>query len=414
MAEVVNLQGSRQVSALNGMLAKTDKLQVISNVSNIILIIGHDPVLSGLCGFDEFQCMPIIHEPAPSPIEGSPPLPGPYPRSWGSADVSQIQAYIQRVWISTARKGDVEDAMFAVASSRRFHPVKDWLKSLNWDFKPRLNQWLKKTFGVEDNDYHNDVSSCILIAAVRRVIQPGIKFDHMPVLEGAQGMGKSTAIKTLFGHDWFTDTLPAALESKDAAQGVQGVWCIEFAEIEQLIRNEVEVIKSFLSRSVERFRAPYGKSYMTYPRQCVMIGTTNDTDYLRDATGNRRFWPIKCEFVDLEWLKENREQIWAEAAYRESCGEDHWLQEVDSLSQARIAQEDRQQEDVWEDKIRTYLSGMYETTTGDVLTLALFVPLEKQEKRQQMRVAAILKKMRWERKVVRNGDTTSKKWVFSI
>ena len=172
MAEVVNLQGSRQVSALNGMLAKTDKLQVISNVSNIILIIGHDPVLSGLCGFDEFQCMPIIHEPAPSPIEGSPPLPGPYPWSIGRR-ITDTGIY-PTCMDCTAIKGDVEDAMFAVASSRRFHPVKDWLKSLNWDFKPRLNQWLKKTFGVEDNDYHNDVSSCILIAAVRRVIQPGI------------------------------------------------------------------------------------------------------------------------------------------------------------------------------------------------------------------------------------------------
>lgn len=386
----------RAISALQAILAKTDKDQVISNVSNLTLIIGHDVELSGMCGHDDFQCLDVVRHPAPAPIDGAPPLPGPYPRAWGPADVSHVQSYIQRIWISGAKKGDVEDAMVSVCSMRRFHPIRDWLNGLAWDGTPRLNDWLRKTFGAEDSDYVRDVAACFLIAAVRRVRQPGVKFDHMPVLEGGQGIGKSTAVKTLFGEEFFTDSLPSDLEGKDAALGLQGAWCIEFAEIEQIIRAEVEVIKAFLSRSVDRFRAPYGRTFLTYPRQSVMIGTTNDTDYLRDATGNRRFWPVRCQFVELEWLMENREQLWAEAAAREARGEAHWIREIDSLSQAAQAQEERQQEDVWDDIVASYLTGKETAQMSDVLLSALHLEIAKQTRREQMRVASIMKRLKWE------------------
>jgi predicted P-loop ATPase len=409
-AEVINLDNARQTAILDSLLAKSDKNEIHNNVSNIILIIGHDPVLLKMCGYDEFQCLHVIHHPAPSPFDNDPDLPGPYPRAWSAADVSHTQAYIQRTWIKAAKKTDVEDAMVAVATSRRYHPVKDWLDSLKWDGEPRLNQWLQKTFGTRDGDYENDVASCFLIAAVRRVRSPGIKFDHMAVFEGVQGIGKSTAIKILFGEKWFTDSLPAALENKDAALGLQGVWCIEFAEIEQIIRNEVEVIKAFLSRSVDRFRAPYARTYLTHPRQCVMVGTTNDKDYLRDATGNRRFWPIWCEFVDLEWIAGNREQIWAEAATREAAGEDHWICDVNSTEQAKEAQQDRQQEDVWEDKVKAYLLGKPTARTADILSEALFIPVKDHNRREQMRVAGILKRLGWSIHVMKEGDRSYREW----
>ena len=413
-ATVVDLGFKRSAAKLDQMLAKTEKNQVIGNVSNLILIIGHDPVLSGLCGYDEFQCLPVIHNPAPSPIDDAPSLPGPYPRAWSAADVSQIQSYIQRIWVSGAKKGDVEDAMNAVAASRRFHPIRDWLDGLTWDREPRLNQWLRKAFGADDTEYVEDVSSCTLIAAVRRVRKPGCKFDHMPVLEGAQGIGKSTAVKALFGAQFFTDNLPLALESKDAALGLQGAWCVEFAEIEQLIRAEAEIAKAFLSRSVDRFRAPYGKTFLSYPRQCVFIGTTNDSDYLRDATGNRRFWPILCRFVEIDWITTNREQIWAEAAYRESLGEDHWLSEETTIKQAAEAQQDRQQEDVWEDCVKLFLVGKTDTSTADVLTDALKIPIERQTRREQIRVSAIMKKLQWQRVNVRSGASVTKRWKKDV
>jgi len=407
---IINFDDQRRLSDLRKMLAVSDKGAVLSNISNLTLIIAHDPELSGMCGHDDFQCLDVIHHPAPAPIDGANPMPGPYPRAWGPADVSHVQSYIQRIWAGTAKKGDVEDAMVSVCSMRRFHPIKDWLDDLKWDGKPRLNDWLRKTFGAEDNDYVRDVSACILIAAVRRVRQPGVKFDHMPVLEGGQGIGKSTAVKTLFGEEFFTDSLPSDLEGKDAALGLQGAWCVEFAEIEQLIRAEVEVIKAFLSRSVDRFRAPYGRTFLSYPRQSVMIGTTNDTDYLRDATGNRRFWPVRCQFVEIEWLQANREQLWAEAAFRESEGEAHWIREHDSLIQAAKAQEERQQEDVWDHNIQSYVAGKDEVKTSDILVDALHLDIPKQTRREQMRVASIMKRMKWENKLVRNGDNVQRVW----
>jgi putative DNA primase/helicase len=407
---IINFDDQRRLSDLRKMLAVSDKGAVLSNISNLTLIIAHDPELSGMCGHDDFQCLDVIHHPAPAPIDGANPMPGPYPRAWGPADVSHVQSYIQRIWAGTAKKGDVEDAMVSVCSMRRFHPIKDWLDDLKWDGKPRLNDWLRKTFGAEDNDYVRDVAACILIAAVRRVRQPGVKFDHMPVLEGGQGIGKSTAVKTLFGEEFFTDSLPSDLEGKDAALGLQGAWCVEFAEIEQLIRAEVEVIKAFLSRSVDRFRAPYGRTFLSYPRQSVMIGTTNDTDYLRDATGNRRFWPVRCQFVEIEWLQANREQLWAEAAFRESEGEAHWIREHDSLIQAAKAQEERQQEDVWDHNIQSYVAGKDEVKTSDILVDALHLDIPKQTRREQMRVASIMKRMKWENKLVRNGDNVQRVW----
>jgi putative DNA primase/helicase len=408
---IINLDDQRRLSDLRKMLAVSDKGAVLSNISNLTLIIAHDPELSGMCGHDDFQCLDVIHHPAPAPIDGANPMPGPYPRAWGPADVSHVQSYIQRIWAGTAKKGDVEDAMVSVCSMRRFHPIKDWLDGLKWDGKPRLNDWLRKTFGAEDTYYVRDVAACFLIAAVRRVRQPGVKFDHMPVLEGGQGIGKSTAVKTLFGEEFFTDSLPSDLEGKDAALGLQGAWCVEFAEIEQLIRAEVEVIKAFLSRSVDRFRAPYGRTFLSYPRQSVMIGTTNDTDYLRDATGNRRFWPVRCQFVELEWLQENREQLWAEAAQCESEGQAHWIREHDSLIQAAKAQEERQQEDVWDDKISTFTAGRAEITTGEILEYALFIPTERQGKREQMRASSVLKKQGWKRTTIWKGTKAAKVWV---
>lgn len=390
-----------KVQELIPALATSEKGNILGILSNLILIIGNDPHLSGMCAYDEFQHNAVLRYAAPSPFDDAPALPGPFPRQWTAADVSHVQSYIQRVWTRQAKKSEVEDAMFAVASSRRYHPVRDWLDSLKWDNEKRVIEWLSMTFGCERDAYHDEVAVCFLVAAVRRIRQPGVKFDHMPVLEGAQGIGKSTAIKTLFGTDWFTDSLPSSLESKDASLGLQGVWCIEFAEIEQIIRAEVEVIKAFLSRSTDRFRAPYGRNFISYPRQCVMIGTTNDRDYLRDASGNRRFWPVWCNWVNLNWLAVNREQLWAEAADMERRGEGHWLTEANTIIQATNQQAERQQEDVWEEKVKNFLESKKEAKTAEVMSEALFIPIKDQERRQQMRVSAIMKRMGWRQKVTK-------------
>jgi predicted P-loop ATPase len=404
------LRAQAKIVQLNDVLAKSDRGVTLGSVSNIVLILERDPVLSGMCAFNEFTNATVLLKAPPPMSDDARDIPGPYPRPWTGADITHTQFYVQRIYTQQAKATDVDAAMTAVAAANRFHPVRDWLGSLKWDGEKRLDRWLVDAFGVPDDSYHSDVGVSFLLAAVRRVRQPGCKFDHMPVLEGAQGMGKSTAVKTLFGPEWFTDSLPAALESRDAALGLQGVWVAEFGEIEQIIRTEVEVIKAFLSRAVDRFRAPYGRSFLEYPRQSVMIGTTNEGDYLRDATGNRRFWPIRCTKADAEWLQANREQVWAEAACREASGEDHWLTETTAINDAQKIQSRRMQEDVWEDLVISKIGDLKYVTSAQIMTEFLFIPVERQDRRVQMRVAGIMKRRGWVNRVERKSVGTERRW----
>lgn len=376
-------------------LSKSDKGSPHASISNIILILSQDPVLQGMVGMNDFTGSPVLHRAPPVPLDGQPEMPGPYPRLWNKADVSLVQSYLQRVWMHGAGRDDTEDGMHAVASMCRFHPVRDWLATIVWDGKPRLDTWLMQCFGAKDTPYTKAVSAKILIAAVRRVRSPGCKFDHMMILEGAQELGKSTCIRRLAGDPWFTDSLPAALDGKDAAIALQGVWIVEFAEIEQLIRADVETIKAFLSRLVERYRPPYGRQMVERPRQFIPIGTTNSDDYLRDATGNRRFWPIRCQFADVEKLLAIREQLWAEAAAREAAGETHWLDDADVKAAAAVVQAERMQDDIWTERIREYTAMHTEIYLADLLRDGLHMPVERHGRREQMRVAAVLRQDKW-------------------
>lgn len=389
--------GGTGMERLQTLLQRDNNGQPQYTVGNLMLILAHDPQIAGLLSHNEFTSQSLLTR-APPPVEDGGTLAcGPFPRPWTGEDVSLVQAYIQRAWIAKAGRQTVEEAMSADASLRRFHPIRDWLATLQWDGTPRINQWLAKTFGATDDTYHEAIGAKFLIAAVRRIRQPGCKFDYMVVLEGNQGIGKSTAIKEMFGEQYFSDAIPEELASRDAAMALLGVWVLEFAEIQHLIRNEVEVIKAFLSRSTDRYRPPYGKHYVERARQGVLIGTTNATDYLRDVSGNRRIWPVRCQFSDVEWLAANREQLWAEAATREAAGESIWLDDVEVRDQATQHQAERMSDDVWSEPVEDWLSVRHEATTADALTMALSIPRERQGKKEEMRVAAIIAKAGWER-----------------
>jgi len=392
---------NKGVHHLLAVLQKNDKGVVQPTLANVLLILAHDPPLAGMVGYDEFNAQHLILRSPPPSEDGEQLLPGPYPRVWGVADVALVQAYLQRIWSGRITQQTVEQAMVTAAERRRFHPVRDWLATLRWDSTPRLDTWLRSAFGCPDDDYHAAIGAKFLIAAVRRVRQPGCKFDHMPVLEGAQGIGKSRACQALFGERWFSDAIPEDLASRDAALGLLGVWGLEFAEIQHLIRNEVETIKAFLSRSTDRYRPPYAKNYVERPRQGVLIGTTNADDYLRDTSGNRRIWPVLCVFADADWVEANRQQLWAEAAAREASGEALWLADTDAREQATARQAERMSEDVWHDLIHDSVAQQMEIRVPDILTATLGIPRERQGKREEMRVAAILTALGWERRLVR-------------
>ena len=208
--------------------------------------------------------------------------------------------------------------------------------------------------GRRDTPLNRAIGSRWMISAVARIMQPGAKVDHMLILEGPQGTKKSSALKMLAGADWFTDEL-AEIGSKDAAQQMRGIWIIEIAELDAISRAEVSRIKAFLSRTTDRYRPPYERYVVEVPRQCVFAGSVNPDTYLRDETGNRRFWPVRCGNINLDALSRDRDQLWAEAVARYRDGTIWWLNEAELIADAKIEQDQRYQADAWDARIDRWL-----------------------------------------------------------
>ena len=209
----------------------------------------------------------------------------------------------------------------------------------------------------------------MLIAAVARIYNPGCKVDTVPIFEGAQGARKSTAVKALFD-PWFSDEL-ADLGSKDAAMQTRGVWGIEVSELDAMSRMEVSRIKAFITRTTDRFRPPYGSRIIESPRSCVFWGTTNADGYLKDETGGRRFWPVKIGRINVEMLRDMRDQLWAEAVILYNANVPWWITKQETQRDAERHQRDRYIGDPWDEIIGSYIDLYSEVTISDVLTNAL-------------------------------------------
>jgi predicted P-loop ATPase len=322
----------------------------------------------------------------------------------------------------------------AVAREHRIHPVRAYLDLLHWDGTPRIETWASRYLGAEPTDLIHAMGSLWLISAIARVYRPGVKADHMLILEGEQGARKSTALKILAGEDWFTDELPD-LGSKDAAIHMQGVWIVEIAELDAIGRAEVSRIKAFLTRTTDRFRPPYGRHTVEIKRQCVFAGTVNPDTYLRDETGNRRFWPIRCGAIDINALARDRDQIWAEAVARFKDGAIWWLEDKELLKSASEEQGKRYQSDAWDGLIDRWLT--HETRTvskdhagaddwqqeeferleplrdvsvGEILAGAIGIEPARWTKPDQMRVGSWLTSRNWERYQRRTGE--AREWRY--
>jgi predicted P-loop ATPase len=400
----------RDMGELAARLLRDKKGGALPSLANAMLILAYDPSLSGLLRYCEFSDDSLLLRSPPAANPYDDPAPGPYPRAWGLSDTLQVVAFLQRAYAPRFTRQVVEDAMEAEAHRSRSHPVREYLDAIRWDGVARIDTWLTKAFGAEPGAYSGAIGAKFLIAAVRRVRQPGCKFDQMPVLEGNQGIGKSRACRALFGSDWFTDQVPNDLSGKEASQSLLGVWGLEFSEIDQLIRTEVETIKAFLSRQSDRYRLPYARRFTNWPRQCVIIGTTNSSDYLRDVSGNRRIWPVRCTHADAEWVEENRDQLWAEAAMREASGEAIWLDGEEAAEQAKREQDARMEEDVWAEPIRHALADGTEVTARAIL-LALKLPTEKHDRRAEMRVGKVLRGFGYQRSVQWQDGKTVRLWI---
>jgi Virulence-associated protein E len=243
------------------------------------------------------------------------------------------------------------------AYEHRVHPVRDRMATLQttWDGTPRIETWLIDHLGSPDTPYFRAIGRIWLIAGVRRVRDPGCKFDQLLVLEGGQGVGKSSTLRALaMEADWFSDYFPLTDDPKRVIEAVTGKFVIEMAELSGMRKTDVEPLKALISRQVDEARMAYGRQTKRHPRQCVLAGTTNNTKYLRDVTGARRFWPVPVGVIDLEAFRLIVTQLWAEAAHLEAMGEPITLDEALYPAATEI-QEDRRVEHPFFDELDKWL-----------------------------------------------------------
>lgn len=312
-------------------ISKTGKIS--STINNIWIILNHDPVLKGKMAFDEFSNRGLVLGALPwDSSEGR--------RDWADKDDAGLRQYLENVYDITG-PGKIADALTNVAMANRFNDVQAYLNHLKWDGKKRIDQLLIYFFGADDTPYTRAVGRKFMCAAVARAFKPGIKFDTMMILVGPQGCGKTTFLRKL-GKSWYTDSL-TSFEGKTAAEIIQGNWIIELGELNAMRWGTINQVKQILSRSDDVFREAYGRRTGRFPRRCVFAGTTNDSEFLRDRTGNRRFIP-----VDLHPTEETRkrifnlsdaeiDQLWAEAIVLWKLGEPLYLTGVAE----KLAQEEQ-------------------------------------------------------------------------
>ena len=373
-------------------LCKADaNAKIYANVSNASIAIGH--TVPGL-GFDTLQqCMVWIPE----------------GRAVRDADVVTIQKGLQRIDFADMErigKDVVFDAMMDVARQNSFHPIHDYLNGLQWDGIPRVGNWLTTYLGVEQTPYTQGIGEMFLISMPARVFNPGCKADYCLVLEGPQGIRKSTACRAL-GDPWFSDDLPD-VTTKDASQHLRGKWLIEVSEMSAMSKADSEDLKKFLTRAVEQYRPPFGRLEVREPRQCIFVGTTNKAQYLRDETGARRFWPVRCGVIDIPRLQADRDQLFAEAVVLLKAGRSHFPTPEFEREHIETEQAARYETDAWQDVIATWLLHKPDAAVGEIAGGALDIEKGKLSRAEQNRIMAVLERLGWQRGKVTN---TRRPWV---
>ena len=306
--------------AWKSQLKITDKGALAATIDNVAIILRNDPKLKDILALNEMEHSIVARRSMPWRKVTS-------DSAWIDADDSALRYYLERVY-GLSSKDKIFDAVNVVAEENKFHPVREYLNACTWDGVPRVDTLLIDYLGAEDNEYTRAVTRKSLVAAVARIYKPGCKFDYMLTLRGRQGRGKSTLIGKL-GGDWYSDTF-STMQGKEAYEQVLGVWLVEVGELAGMKKAEAETIKLFISKQTDRFRPAYGRRLQEFPRQCIFIASTNESMFLRDMTGNRRFWVVDTPYdptkdVWDELTPDIVKQIWGEAVALYRKGEKLFL-----------------------------------------------------------------------------------------
>ncbi len=370
------------------------------NLFNTMLALRGDDRLGELFTYNQMERSAILNHPVPGQ-KGANGQFTPHPVS--DTDVSALQEFLQLSGLEKIGRDVTYQAVDLHAQEHAFHPVRDYLDGLKWDGTQRLDRFLAYYFGAEQNDYTSAVGRMFLISMVARIYQPGCQCDYMLILEGKQGILKSSACKILAG-EWYSENLPdLKSDPVRVSQHLRGKWLIEISELSSISRAEAEELKAFITQKVENYTPKFGRKEVIEPRQCVFVGTTNKENYLRDETGGRRNWPVHANIIDLTALKHDRDQLFAEAVTLYRQGAPWWPEAEFERENITPEQDERYEGDAWEDAIGDYLSTQGRVTILQVAQEALHIDLPKIGTIDQRRIAAILVHMHWVRAKRTNG-----------
>jgi putative DNA primase/helicase len=313
-------------------------------IGNTMHVLALHPGWAGVLAYDEFgQC--VVTRRAP-PVRSQDALESYEPGDWTDDDTVRACAWFGSEVGFEPTVAMLDQAVSAIARKCVVHPVRDWLLTLKWDGTPRLDSFVAEYLGGARSAYSAAVGRKWLISAVARAMSPGCKVDSMLVLEGVQGIGKSSALRMLAGAQWFADT-GLTIGDKDSHQALRRKWIYEIAELAGIRGREVERVKNFLSSQVDSYRPSYGRRTQDFPRQVVFAGSTNDSTYLTDPTGARRFWPVGCRTIAFAAIERDRDQLWAEARAAFEAGEPWHLDSAELQRLAALEAAERAEDDAW-------------------------------------------------------------------
>lgn len=383
---------------------------------NVLRVLTDDEDFRGCLVRDDFRAKWVWGRRPPGDF------PGTFPREMTDADVSYVGAWMERVHGVVPNLQTLGQQLGAVAARHRVDILSDYLRGLKWDGRERLDTWLIACLGVADTTYARAAGRRWLISAAARGLSPGCKADLMLVLEGGQGKRKSSALQVL-GGPWHTDSMPTHVDDKDAVMVLSGRWIVEWGELDRFGKQDQSAVKDFVSKRADSIRPPYGRIVEDHPRRCVFAGTTNDDAYLLDATGGRRFLPVRVGDVRLDRLRRNRDQLFAEAVHcymrhiaasGDEQNADHhrhqwWLtREEEALQVGEV--DKRYQVDPWEERLREWAVDLEYTTTLDAFRRLDLDP-SRMTQHDSKRLGKALRRLGFaERALVRVGKV--REWRF--
>lgn len=372
----------------------------LANVANIQVVLTESQEWSGRFAYDEMADEIMVLAPIPG---ARTPHATFKPHQLRDVDILVAMVWLQRNHFPNIKKETVANAITLAAHEQIISPVRHYLEDLETRIQwtpgtqpPKLQRFCADYLGAAEDattpgsepDYLAEVGRRFLISAVARALDPGCQVDSMLVLEGPQGAGKSTAARILFGNAYFSDSLPP-VNTKDAGDHLRGKWGIEIPELSAMQKSDVESIKAFVSRRVERYRRPYDRAETTFQRRCVFIATTNKEHYLRDETGNRRFWPVRVGTIDLKALERDRDMLWAEAVYWYRQGA-KWHMPRALVPLVEAAQKSRVKVDMWQEQLSRSLERVTDVSLHEA-ALKLGLDRARMSTMEQNRLSACLK-----------------------